>query len=380
MTSAIDASERPRKRGTVFVICPGGLENGGGIGRQMGYFIDAHRARTNAIDYRILDSRGARFLGTSKIYILASCFYLAWCVTYLFFARMLARRALVHINITGRGSTLRKLVVGCTCGLLRLPYVLHVHDYDYAADYGHRGGGLKWAVRTLFRGAEAVIVLGAAARETLIKSLDLSPARIMVLHNAVPDPMHHPCVIQKPDKCELLFLGYLSERKGVPELLHALATAEMKTAAWHATIAGGGPVEHFRHLAESLGIADRVDFPGWLDKKSVADACRQADVLVLPSHAEGLAMAVLEGLSHGLAVVTTPVGAHSEVIEPELSGLLVPAGDAVALAAALLRLIRNPVLRQQLQIGARARYVEKFAIGGYADRLAALHRTVLDRR
>ena len=55
-------------------------------------------------------------------------------------------------------------------------------------------------------------------------------------------------------------------------------------------------------------------------------------MLVLPSHAEGLAMSVLEGLAHGLAVVTTPVGAHAEVIEPERSGLLTPPGDIAALA------------------------------------------------
>ena len=54
---------------------------------------------------------------------------------------------------------------------------------------------------------------------------------------------------------------------------------------------------------------------------------------MLPSHAEGLAMSVLEGLAHGLAVVATPVGAHAEVIEPEQSGLLTPPGDVAALAA-----------------------------------------------
>ena len=64
-------------------------------------------------------------------------------------------------------------------------------------------------------------------------------------------------------------------------------------------------------------------------------------------------MSVLEGLSYGLAVITTPVGAHLEVIEPEVSGLLVPPGDIPALAEALVRVIEDENLRNRLRRGAR---------------------------
>ena len=62
-------------------------------------------------------------------------------------------------------------------------------------------------------------------------------------------------------------------------------------------------------------------------------------------------MSVLEGLSHGLAVITTPVGAHSEVIEPEVSGIMVPPGDVAALADALVRVIEDESLRSRLAKG-----------------------------
>ena len=84
-------------------------------------------------------------------------------------------------------------------------------------------------------------------------------------------------------------------------------------------------------------------------------------------------MSVLEGLSHGLAVVTTPVGAHLEVIEPEVSGILVPPGDVTALADALARVIEDESLRSRLARGARNRFLEAFDIRRYAARLERLH-------
>jgi glycosyltransferase involved in cell wall biosynthesis len=100
-------------------------------------------------------------------------------------------------------------------------------------------------------------------------------------------------------------------------------------------------------------------------------------VLVLPSHAEGLAMSVLEGLSHGLAVVTTPVGAHLEVIEPEVSGLFVPPGDVAALAGALARVVEDETLRKRLAKGARHRFLAEFDVRGYSSQLTQIHTDLL---
>jgi glycosyltransferase involved in cell wall biosynthesis len=151
----------------------------------------------------------------------------------------------------------------------------------------------------------------------------------------------------------------------------------MKRRRWRATVAGGGPIEEFRKLADDLGILNRLCFPGWLDQVGVSALCADADVLVLPSHAEGLAMSVLEGLSHGLAVITTPVGAHSEVIEPDVSGILVPPGDISALADALVSVIEDETLRYRLSRGARERFLEGFDVRRYAARLRQLHAGLL---
>lgn len=346
----------------------------------MSYFLQEQEAHPQALSYRVIDTRGPWFLGSSPLYTGLSVFYLALAVLKLMLARVSPRPTVLHINITGRGSTVRKTALVTVARAIGLPYLLHVHDYDYCAEYLRRGPLMRFLIRGMFQAAAKVLVLGAHEQHALTQLLKLPPGRVMVLHNAVPDPQPDAATPRPDATCRLVFLGYLSARKGVPELLQALASPALLSRRWHATLAGGGPVEEFKQLAATLGLGERVDFPGWIDQRAAQAVCASADILVLPSHAEGLAMAVLEGLSHGLAVVATPVGAHREVIEPDVSGLLVPPGDIGALAGALLRLIDDDALRSRLQAGARRRFLEKFDVRAYADRLGRLHANILDHR
>ena len=371
--------ERPRD---VLVLCPGGLEHGGGIGRQMGYFLDALTEGADTPAYHVIDTRGPWFLGGARSRIPLSAIYLAAAGARVVAAGIAGRPNLLHVNITGRGSTMRKLALTAVARALALPYVLHIHDYDYAADIRTRGALMQRLVRGMFAAAEQIIVLGSEAERSLRATLALDEAPILVLPNAVPDPRPAPRIAAggaaaADDPVRLVFLGYLSPRKGVPELLEALASPSMAALPWRATLAGGGPVDEFRARAATLGLGERVAFPGWIDQEAASALCAAADILVLPSHAEGLAMSVLEGLAHGLAVVATPVGAHAEVIEPEKSGLLVPPGDAAALSAALARVIGDSALRERLRAGARQRFLERFDVRSYSARLASLHAGLL---
>jgi glycosyltransferase involved in cell wall biosynthesis len=374
----------PSPAGTVLLVIPGGLEHGGGIGRQMGYFLGAPRRPDLA--YRVVDSRGPWFLGASRLHTLLAFGYLLRAGLRLISARLGAAPAVAHVNVTGRGSTLRKLALTAVARAVGLPYLLHVHDYDYAAEYRRSGARKQALIRGMFRGAARTLVLGSEVQRELVALLQLPPGQVVVLPNAVPEPKRKPEPARHAGgatagaPCHLVFLGYLSARKGVPELLQALASPALIGRPWRATLAGGGPVDEYRRQADALGLGGRIAFPGWLDQNAAAALCADADALVLPSHAEGLAMSVLEGLAHGLAVIATPVGAHAEVIEPELSGLLVPPGDAAALARALARVIDDGALRARLQAGARRRFLEKFNVRSYAERLGNLHAGLLPGR
>ncbi len=368
-----DAVTHGLRTRTVLIVTPGGLEHGGGIGRQMGYFLQAYQETEQRFRYQVVDSRGPWYLGSSPLHVVGSIAYLGRAILTLSRA-CLSSPCVAHVNITGRGSTIRKLILLTICRPLGLRYVLHLHDYDYAAYYRSRGTFVKKLIATMFRRAAAVIVLGRRDLEVISQLFQLRKDRMTVLPNAVPDPL--PDLDGRPapgQPCQLLFLGHLGSRKGVPDLLKALASPAVRHLRWRATLAGDGPIEEYRNLAKDLGILGSLSFPGWLDQRRTSELCANADVLVLPSYAEGLAMSVLEGLSHGLVVITTPVGAHSEVIKPEVSGILVPPGDIAALAETLVRVIEDESLRMRLASGARARFLEKFDVRHYAARLEQLH-------
>ncbi len=341
----------------------------------MGYFLSALPQSKETPAYSVIDTRGPWFLGGSRWRIPLSAAYLvtaAWRIAWMGVA---GPPGLIHVNLTGRGSTSRKLALTAVARAVRLPYILHIHDYDYAADVLARGQMMRRLVRSMFAAAEQTIVLGTEAERTLRAALELPDARIVVLPNAVPDPRPFggSSDSARSGPVHIVFLGYLSARKGVPELLEALASPGLAALPWRATLAGGGPVGEFRARAADLGLADRVTLPGWIDQASAAALRAAADILVLPSHAEGLAMSVLEGLADGLAVVATPVGAHSEVIDPEHSGLLVPPGDVAALGDALTRLVADSELRARLRAGARQRFLDHFDVRLYSARLSRMH-------
>ena len=340
---------------------PGGREHGGGIGRLIGYLVAAAGGKDGA--HRVTDTRGPR-LGP------ASPARLAGALLAMAGDRIAAPRRIHHLHVAGRGSTVRKLALAAWARALGCRHVVHLHDYDYAADVLGRPAWARSLVRRMFGGADRVIVLGERDRATATRLLGADPARVVVLHNGVPDPGPPP---RRDGPPTILFLGRLSERKGVPELLDALAHPALAGRPWRAVLAGDGPVEDYRARARALGLGERVAMPGWLDEAATRELCRGAHVLVLPSHAEGMAMAVLEGLAHGLAVVTTRVGSHEEAITDGQTGVFVPVGDAPALARALAALLDEPRGREAMGRAGRRLFVARFSMDAYIRRLSRLY-------
>jgi glycosyltransferase involved in cell wall biosynthesis len=292
--------------------------------------------------------------------------------------RIVAPGRIHHIHVAGRGSTSRKLILTGAARLLGCSHVLHLHDYDYASDFAARSPRQQMLIRQMFQYADYVVVLGQRDRTTLTTLLGVDERRIVVAHNCVPDPGARNAHVGETPL--ILFLGRLSERKGVKELLLALSHPIMKELRWRAVLAGDGPIEDYRRQAATMALTNLVEMPGWLDTDKTRALCERADILVLPSHAEGMAMAVIEGLAHGLAVVTTRVGAHEEAISDGETGIFVPVGDKDALAAALAKLIRDPEIRNHLSAEGRAYYLKHFSMKEYMRSLEELYAAVSAKR
>lgn len=143
-------------------------------------------------------------------------------------------------------------------------------------------------------------------------------------------------------------------------------------------LVGDGPErDELQRLAARLGLA-RVRFLG--ARADVGDILAAADVAVLASRDEGLPLALLEAMAHGLPIVATTVGGVSELVREGLEGLLVPADDADALAAALGRVGGDAPLRQRLGDAAHHRVREDFSLDAAAAAYADLYRRLVSAR
>jgi len=146
----------------------------------------------------------------------------------------------------------------------------------------------------------------------------------------------------------ILFLGHVGKRKGIFELLKALSLLKDSFPHVKLAICGDGQLDSARKMVDELGIGSNVEFHGWIGADQRAREFARASIFTLPSYDEGLPMAMLEAMAAGKAIVVTPVGGIPEVVKDRENGLLVPPGDASALAQALREILEDSSLGKML--------------------------------
>ena len=136
----------------------------------------------------------------------------------------------------------------------------------------------------------------------------------------------------------LVFVGRFSEQKQPQLFIEALAL--LREQPWRATLIGDGP--HRSAVVESIashGLGERVHLTGWLPAEQVQSILAAADALVMPSLSEGLPVAAIEALKHGLAIVASDIPGVRDVLDDGVNGRVFPVGDSRSLAQQLESLI-----------------------------------------
>ena len=212
------------------------------------------------------------------------------------------------------------------------PYVLTMHGTD--AELGRRAPKL---FRPVARAARTVLCVSESLTETA-RSLGARNVRVVPVGVAVPE-----ATVEPDDPPHVLFVGRLSEEKGVLELVEAARGLPL-------VVVGDGPLRD--RVPGALGFVPPADLPGYLDRAAVV-AC--------PSRREGYGVVARQAMAHARPVVATAVGGLAEAIVDGESGLLVPPGDVQALRAALERLLADGELRSRLGSAARERVRERYS-------------------
>jgi len=199
------------------------------------------------------------------------------------------------------------------------------------------------------------IAISGSVREHL-GQLGVAPGAIDQVPNGVDHSRFHPGPQSERGNAApplLMFVGRHMPNKGPQLFVEALGMLREQGIAFTAELLSTGPMrERLESRTRQLGLADLVRFRGQVP--DVAEEMRRADVIARPSFSEGMPLSLLEAMATGVCLVVSDVSGNYDLIRDAENGLLVPAGRADLLAAAMTRAIKSPDLRRLLAAEALA--------------------------
>lgn len=243
----------------------------------------------------------------------------------------------------------------------------------------------RWSLR----GAYRMVTVCRPFADHLV-ALGVPREKITILHNSVK-PFVKPVAEQvdqlrrslalSNNEAMILSVGRLSYEKGHADLLRAgAALAGMPEAPrFRIVVVGDGPErDTLQQLASQLGIEKQVTFAGF--QRDTKPYYAIATLVAVPSHSEGSPNVVLEAMAAGLPIVANAVGGVPEILEENVTGLMVPAGKPDAMAQAMLRILCDPELGLRLGTAARAQALSHYTPDAYRRELVGIYQNVLRSR
>ena len=294
------------------------------------------------------------------------------CAIGAFFSMLLLAfrhpRAILHVHAASRASFWRKAVLMTLGRLAGWPAIFHLHGGGFARFYESCAPWQQRIVRHFLDRAECIITV-SERWQTWIRGITANP-RIVTIPNPVPLPQGAP--VERSDAL-VCFVGRIEQAKGIFDLVEAVNEVRETIPNVRLECAGDGDMEGVLRYALVQGIRANIHFTGWISPRRREELLARATVFVLPSHAEGLPMSLLEAMAAGCPVIASDVGGIPDVVTDGVNGLLVAAGDRDALALALHRVLVDRELAARLGREARQTIARRFTTAHTVERLDQIY-------
>jgi len=249
----------------------------------------------------------------------------------------------------------------------RIAYSLTVHGSGEFEDV--RGFRLAEKIQL----ARFVIAISSFGRSQMMK---ITPPqewhKLRVIRLGIDPALYRPATPDPSAPFTVVTAGMLVSVKGYPLLLEAIAALRRQGRSVRLRLAGDGVDRpQLEEQARRLGLLpDAVEFLGWVAGDRLPEIYGSADALVLSSFAEGIPVVLMEAMAMGVPCVAPAIGGIGELIENRVSGLLVPAGDADAIATAIGMLIDSPPLRAAIAAAGREVIATRYSLDANTTALA----------
>lgn len=235
--------------------------------------------------------------------------------------------------------------------------------------------------REITRWADGHLLCSTQDADFMANRFGVDRARMAVIPHAAPDDyLETPALPLRAERLQhLLYVGQFAFVKAPMIVAAAMnAVAEARSEARFTWVAARGDHERIRALL-SVAARARIELLDWMPQRALREVYDAAGIFLFPSFFEGTGKASIEALSRGLCVIASDVGGMHDMIESGHSGLLVTPGDASAVSAAALGLMRDPDRARLLSVNAAAR-AREFTWNRTAQETAAFYRARLEAK
>lgn len=247
---------------------------------------------------------------------------------------------IVHVQGSVGASFWRKAIFIYIAKFFHKKVVWHMHAGRFAVFYQQH----RYAVRKVVNKSDVIIALSEYWKEYFKN--EFPTKRVEIIKNVISAPRVHK---QQTGYFTLLFLGLLGKNKGIYDLLECIRDHKVEfQGKLKLYIGGNGEIEHVKQLIKEYGIADITIFEGWVSGDKKIELLNKSDAYILPSYKEGLPISILEAMSYGMPIISTPVGGIPEIVSTGENGYLVEPGNKEDIYKAIISLLNDSDLRNRM--------------------------------
>ncbi len=294
-------------------------------------------------------------------------------------AEEIRRRGINHLH--AHFATLPATVARLAAGIAGITFSLTAHAKDIFHDSVDPAD-----LHEKLADAAAVITVSQFNVAHLCQNYGLPETRVHRVYNGL-DLAEFPFHAEREQTREIVAVGRLVEKKGFADLIEACQLLRASGVRFTCRIVGGGDQEAaLRRLIAARGLEGIVTLTGPIPQAALIGIVRQATVLAAPcivgkdGDRDGLPTVLLESMALGTPCVATPVTGIPEVIDHDVTGLLVPEASPPALAAALQRCLDSQQLRDRMARAARRTMEELCDADVTSQQIRSIFATCIDRR
>jgi len=272
-----------------------------------------------------------------------------------------------HINIINLHYPRDNFVYFAICSrLLSIRLVTSVHGQD--AFYKEKPKDkYSRAFRFVIHSSDLVILPSDIYRRKLLEAFPGIQNRTIFIHNGINPALFRPAEDDRSGNERnryILCIAELQEYKAIDVLLHAAKPLLVSDRSLTLVLAGDGPLrEKLEGLASTLGIRDQTRFLGLQGASEIVNLLHGCEIMVLPSRMEPFGIVLIEAMACRKPVVATAVGGIPEIVEHEISGILVEPENPQALTEGLRRVLADDALRKSIAENGHQRVLEHFCSG-----------------